>query len=161
MNMMVDKTGKPYAITVVNSAGSPEFEAPAKRWMTNQTFKPAKLNGVAVETTNNFKVIFSLGGGDGAFSAFRKGYKTVREAVNNDDRAAAEATLKSLKSLKVQTLYEDAFYNLIRYYFLHRWGTKEEQLQAITAAIAHETTGRYLPRNAFRAAVRAQFLLQV
>ena len=158
LSAMVDATGRPYAVTVADSTGNPKFERSAQRWMESQTFEPARLRGVAVDGAYWFKLIFKSDYDNGALPGFAKAYRAAHDAIGSGDRARADA---ALQSMKIQTLYEDALYNLCQFLYFKTWGTGEQQLNALKAAIAHEKRDRYLPRDTFRVALREMFVLQV
>ena len=158
LSTMVDATGKPYAVTVVDSTGNTKFERSAQRWMESQTFEPATSRGAPIDAAYRYKLIFKSDYDASAAHSFATAYRTAHAAIGSGDRAGADV---ALQGMKIQTLYEDALYNLCQFLYFQKWGTGEQQLKALNAAIAHEKQDRYLPKDVFRGAVRAMFALQV
>lgn len=162
VSLMVDPTGNPYEITVSDSTGTEAFERAAVRAIENSTFQPATLNGQPIDAGHHLKVKFELEGGQpGARPRFISVYQTLNTAIRDQDREEAEAQLEELSALSIHNLYEDAYLNLGRYTYYQRWGTREQQLNALTRAIAHEKKEGYLPSTLFKSALLTSFRLQV
>lgn len=162
VSMMIDPAGKPYEVVVSDSSGDPAFDKAAVKAIERSLFIPATLNGQSLDAGYQLKVQFELrGGGAGARPAFSTLYRKLNETVGSGDQTSASAALAELEALDVHSLYEDAHLNLARYLYFLKWGSEEQQLIAITRAIAYEDDQGYLPENLFRSALLTQFQLQV
>ena len=159
LNFMVDSSGKPYEVTVASSSGNKDFEQSARKAVEASTFAPGTVNGRSVESDSEFK--FTFGGippSTGASDAFISGYKSLMKAIDAKDRAKADA---ARKEVKVQNLYESAYFGMATYLYQRQWGNDEQQLAGLTQAIAEENNARYLSKDLFQSALRASLQLQV
>jgi hypothetical protein len=102
-------------------------------------------------------VIFSIRGETQARADFKKNYDSFFALLAADDRSAAES---GLAVLKAKNLYEHSYYNLALFAFAQKWGTEQEQLVALRAAVAGMTTPQYLEKTAFIFAVRSLFIAE-
>ncbi len=161
LDFMVGQNGSPYEIAVTDSSGDEQFEQAAVRALERSTFEPATLDGQPVEAAHALKYSFAIESGadaqQGASRSFVAAYQDALDAIEAGDDSAAAARLDGLD---VRNLYEDAFASLARYRFLARWGSKQQQLAALTRAVAHEREQRYLPPEAFVWALRQKFALE-
>jgi TonB family protein len=161
LDFMVAQDGTPYEIVVTDSSGDEQFEQAAVRALERSTFEPATLNGQPVDAGHALKYSFAIASqGDeeqGASRSFVAAYQDVLDAIEAGDGDAAAA---KLEGLDVRNLYEDAFANLARYHYAARWGSKRQQHDALTGAVAHEREQRYLPPDAFVWALREKFALE-
>ncbi|MBB6093859.1 TonB family protein [Povalibacter uvarum] len=158
LNFMIDPQGKPYEIMVTDSTGNKALEQAAVEAARDWEFEPATLDGVPIDAGQNMKVNFVLTGESGANSAFVSAYKKFVAATKANDRAKADA---ALARMRVQNLYEDAFFNLAQFEYARQWGTKPQQLAAIKRAIAEERNADYLPKSAFLAGLEILLGLQI
>jgi TonB family protein len=155
---MVDPHGKPYEIAVIDSTGNEVLEQTAVKAAQDWEFEPATLDGTPIDAGLTLKVHFRLTGESGASPTFVKAYGVFNRAVTTQDRAKADA---AMARLKVQNLYEDAFYGLAQYQYARLWGTKDHQRIALTRAIASEDDANFLPPDAFRATLETLLPLQI
>jgi TonB family protein len=158
LNFMVDPQGKPYEIMVTDSTGNEELEKAAIKAAEKWEFEPATLQGVPIDSGHTMKINFVLSGGSGADPSFIKAYKGFAAATKSKDRALADA---ALAKMKVQNLYEDAYYNLAQFEYARIWGTQAQQLTAIKRAIAEEGNANYLPKSTFVAGLDVLLGLQI
>ena len=158
LNFMIDPKGKAYEIAVTDSTGDPDFEESAMDAVRRSTFQPARIDGVPVDAGYGFKISFAVQNQTGARQKFRRLFRRFSEAAESGNRAEAD---RYLEEMDVQNLYEDAYYNLARFNYFRRWGNEKQQLGALRRAIAHEDHANYLPKRAFRSALKSMFLLQV
>ncbi|MBK80748.1 MAG: hypothetical protein CMQ43_07535 [Gammaproteobacteria bacterium] len=161
LDFMVAQDGTPYEIVVTDSSGDEQFEQAAVRALERSVFEPATLDGQPVDAGHALKYSFAIEADadteQGASRSFVAAYQGVLDAIDAGDQDAAAARLAGLD---VRNLYEDAFASLARYHYLARWGSRQEQLAALTRAVAHEREQRYLPREAFVWALRQKFALE-
>ena len=147
LTMMVDSAGKPYEISVSDSTGNPVLDALSLKAAESWTFEPAALGGTAVDSSFSTKVTFTITEGrKGASQRFIKAYGRSMDAIEAQDRAAADA---AIAQMTVTNLYEDAYLNLTRFRYFLLWGDKSQQIDALRRAIAHEDTWKYLPKKTF------------
>lgn len=159
LNFMVDPQGKPYEITVIESTGNKQLEKAAVRAAEDWEFEPATLDGTPIDAGHTMKVHFVLTGGQsGANPAFAKAYRFFSDAITAKDQGRADGILAKLK---VQNLYEDAFYGLAQYQYARLWGTVDQQRAGLQRAIANEERATYLPPDTFRSTLNVLLRLQI
>lgn len=157
LNMMIDTKGTPYEISVVDSIGGPALEKSALEWAKKIKMDPARLNNTPVEAGTRLKVRFQERS-KGAAPNFVRDFKEIKKAIDSGDRTTADALLKNLK---VQNLYEDAYFGLIQFSYAGHWGSEQEKLNALRRAIAYENSEQFLPEEAFQFALTALFDLEI
>lgn len=145
-NMMIDPDGRPYEIAIVDSSGSEEYEKVALEAIERTRWEPATFDGKPIHSAYAVKFRFEVSGQRGARREFSTAYRRMLKAVEAGDRQWADEWLAKLEPF---TLYEAAFRNFARYAYYRKWGTEEEQRDALLAAIAHETGPTYLDRKTF------------
>lgn len=151
LGFMVDPTGKPFEVTVVDSSGVKSFEEAAVKALERAKIEPGKLNGQPVESASELKFTFSTDFDTrGAKSDFVGWYSNLMVAVKKRDRAGADA---AIKHLQVTNLYEDAYFGLASFEYAQLWGDESQQLKGLERAVAREHTAHYLAKDAFRAAL--------
>lgn len=159
LNLMVDPQGKPMEVTVVESTGVRAFEKEAVRSVNSWIFEPAALGDKPISAGTNVKVTFiQREPARGASREFIVAYRRVLDAINQGDRAQAEAQIENLKA---RNLYEDAFRNFARYHHFVKWGTDEQRYYALRGALAGENHARYLPKDLFNQILEETFVLEV
>jgi TonB family protein len=145
---MVDRSGKPYEVTVIRSTGNKTFDKVATHAIEGSSFHPGTLNGTPVESGYEMKYVFlQTQPTTGAGRRFVDNYRGLLESVKAGDRVAADA---ALKKMEITNLYEDAYFGLATYYYASKWGDESQQLDGLRRAIARESEARYLPKNTFR-----------
>lgn len=158
LNFMVDPQGKPYEITVIESTGNKRLERAAVAAAEDWEFEPATLDGTAIDAGLTMKVHFVLTGESSASPDFVKAYRFFSSAIAAQDRARTDA---AMAKLKVQNLYEDAFYGLAQYQYARLWGTVDQQTLALKRAIADDDNANYLPPDIFRGTLDMLLRLQI
>jgi TonB family protein len=159
LGFMVDPTGKPFEVTVIRSTGNKTFEKVATEAIERSTFEPGSLNGKPVESGYEMKYRFAFyEHSTGADSSFVGAYRSLTDAIHEDNRVAADA---AMKRLKITNLYEDTFFGLAIYRYAAKWGDEAQQLEGLRRAIAEEDYARYLPSDVFAWALLACFRLEV
>jgi TonB family protein len=160
VNMMIDPKGKPYEATVVGSTGNAVFEQIALQAATdNFTFQPATRGGTSIDSSFSIKIFFNLDGvPNEAAPRFVTAYRDVHWAIEKGDRKRAD---QALAKLKVQNLYEDAFWNVASFGYHRIWGSEAEQLADLDRAVAGESEARYLPNDVFRSVLIAKLKLEI
>jgi TonB family protein len=156
LNFMVDPQGKPYEIAVIESTGNQGLENAAVEAAKDWEFEPATLDGRPIDAGLTMTVSFILTGDSGANHAFVKAYGSFSSAIASKDRAKAD---EAKAKLKVQNLYEDAFYGLAQYQYARLWGTQLEQALGLKRAVAID--GTFLPQPTFRGALENLLRLQI
>jgi TonB family protein len=159
LSMMIDPQGKPYEVTVADSTGNEAFEKAALSAVDRFSFEPATHEGKPIDSGFRFKVLFHMfEPATGASSKFVSGYKTLTKAIEAEDRARADETLANLQA---RNLYEEAYWNFGKYFYDVKWGTEVEQLADLRKAVAGESSPRYLPKDAFIAALTSMLRLEL
>jgi TonB family protein len=159
LHMMIDPTGKPYEVSVIDSSGIDLFERAAVQSIKNSTFHPAMLGNQPVDAGLIYKFVFTLREpSKGASKQFAKAYKQLLQAIDAGDRTTADA---KLAKLQINNLYENAYSNVARFQYYRKWGTEAQQLAALRRAVAGEPLPRYLPDEVFTEIVRSLLTLQL
>jgi TonB family protein len=159
LGFMVDTQGKPFEITVLDSAGDRSLERVAIRSLGESTFEPGTFNGQPTESGSEMTYKFMLSGRKGAQPEFIAGYKSLLKAVAATDRPAADT---AMGKLRVTNLYEDAYFGLARYTYARAWGTDVEQLAALRRAVENDGGEiEYLPKAVYRSALAGLFQLEI
>lgn len=157
---MVDTDGKPYEVTAIDSIGHSSFRNAAIRAVKKWTYQPALYNGSNIDAGARFKVVFSIENQSrGASDWFVRLQKGLRQAISENEKEKADEYLNTLETTRRLNLYEDALFNFAKYEYMAKWGTEDQQLQALDRAIAHESLGTYLPTDVFVYALGKQLPL--
>lgn len=157
---MVDPDGKPYEVTAIDSIGHSSFRNAAIRAVKKWTYQPALYNGSNIDAGARFKVVFSIEKQSrGASDWFVRLQRGLRQAISENEKEQADEYLNTLETTRRLNLYEDAFFNFAKYEYMAKWGTEDQQLQALDRAIAHESLGTYLPTDVFVYALGKQLPL--
>jgi len=82
----------------------------------------------------------------------------LMKATKDNDKLAADV---AMGKLKINNLYEDAFYGMAQYQYALHWGNQADQLAGLERAVAQERNAYYLPKDTFAAALQALLELQV
>jgi hypothetical protein len=82
----------------------------------------------------------------------------LSSAIEAEDRARAD---EAFSKLKVQNLYEEAYWNLGKYLYHAKWGTEAEQLADLRRAVAGEDSPGYLSKDTFIEALIALLRLEL
>lgn len=136
LGFMVDTAGKPFEVTVEDSTGNKAFEEAATRALERSKFEPGTLNGRPVESASQMQFVFSIIGVEpGADREFINSYKSLIGAIKARDRAHADI---AIKAVKIQNLYEDAYFGLASYYYAIAWGNESDQLRGLRRATASD-----------------------
>ena len=161
LGFMVDRSGKPFEITIIRSTGNKMFEKVATRAVERSTFEPGSQDGTPIESGSELKYKFvnlNLADNPGATVEFVRAYEAVMKAIVADDRPAADA---AMAKLRVTNLYEDAYLGLATYGYASKWGDESQRLAGLRRAIAEEDVAYYLPRDLFRSALLASITLEL
>jgi TonB family protein len=157
--LMVGTDGKPYEPAVMRSSGSKAFDKAALKAVESLAFEPATLNGHPVDSAYEIKFQYTMTTpASGARPEFVRAYHSLMQAINANDKTAADT---ALEKLKVNNLYEDAYFGLATYAYAVSWGDETQQLASLERAIANEERGHYLPKDRFMLALKAQLTLRL
>jgi TonB family protein len=165
LQLMVDKEGKPFEVTVTNLMGDDAFADEAVRAVRRWTYSPAMVDGEpivgSVRTMIRFKLENEDGSPIGAQRTFINSYRAFLEALPAG-KEAAESKLAVLES-KARNHYENAYLNLARYLLAKDHGSSLEQMRFLHAAVSFSrevSDESYLPDDDARLARRELFRLQ-
>ena len=156
--MMVDKKGKPFEVTVIQSTGSKDFEREAIQAIQQSPFEPGTLNGKPVASSYEFTYLAETASQEGVRKGFLVSYNSLIEDIKAGDRAAADA---ARKKLKITTSYEDAYFGLAAYKYAVKWEDESQQLDGLRRAIVWQGTAHYLPQETFRYALLMRLQLEL
>ncbi len=160
LNFMVDSEGKPYEIVATDSIGDSAFKSAAIRAVRKWRYRPASYNGKNIDAGARYKVIFQIEDQPKAVTRkFARIQSELRKAITGDDKDKADEYMRMLDRERKLTLYEDAAFNLSKYEYLSKWGSEQEQLEALDRAIANERVAKFLPTEAFVFALGRQLPL--
>ena len=160
VHFMVDLTGTPNEIEIVDSMGNRAFEIAAISAIKKWKFVPASYDGEPVVAGATRKVIFILSPEQkGASASFISSYKSLIRAVGRGDQKAATGKLASMKK-HVRNLYEYSWLALGEYSYMSKWGSPSEQLRALESAIAYEVESGFLPDELFVSSLISKFVLE-
>mgnify|MGYP003042837917 CR=1 FL=1 len=158
LRLMVDPQGNPYEVVVSKSSGNEAFEKAAMKGAQALTFEPATIAGKPIHAAYEYKAFFDVTDADGARKPFVRRYRDLSKAIAAGDRQRAD---EDFAKLKVQNLYEEAYYNLAKYSYCRKWGNESQQLAALRLAIAEERYARFLPKQLFVTALQALLPLEL
>ncbi|MCY3883713.1 MAG: hypothetical protein OXG24_02235, partial [Gammaproteobacteria bacterium] len=136
------------------------FKNAAIRAVRQWRYRPASYNGENIDAGARHKVIFQIEDQPKAVSQkFARIQNELRKAISEDDKKKADEYMRMLDRERRLTLYEDAAFNFSKYEYLSKWGTEDQQLNALDRAIANESIDRYLPTEVFVYALGRQLPL--
>ena len=115
-------------------------------------------SGEPTEIGYHMRLYFAYSYGGSVRPYFARTYKEAVAAINDGDRARAEATLQKLL---VQNLYEDAMASFGKYQFEAKWGTEAGQMSALRRAVAMARWPRPRPRDLFVSALQSLLVLEL
>lgn len=152
VGFMIDPSGKPLEVTVVDSSGNKVFEKTALETIERSTFEPGRVNGRPVESAFNMNITFMVNSGrHGASDEFVAAYRRLTASVKAKNRTEAD---DAMKHLRAEDLYEDAYYGLALFEYAHAWGTPAEELHGLNRALKFESAkSHYLPSAEVRSAL--------
>jgi TonB family protein len=159
LGMMIDSTGKPYEVTVIDSSGNAVLEQAAVKGVDRLSFRPARHGSIPVDSSYELKIAFYDNAPvNGATQPYVAGFNDLVKAVDANDRSRAG---DALAKLNPRNLHEDALFGFGKYLYDRKWGTQQEQLADLRRAVAQEGAPRYLPPPVFRTALTAQLALYI
>ncbi|MES2604119.1 MAG: energy transducer TonB [Pseudomonadota bacterium] len=164
VNMMVDDTGKPFEVMVLDSS-SPDFERTTISTIQKWRYEPAVSNGKPVMSSLRTIMWFEVGGSSGAHRAFVVAYRQFFDAFSaNATQDEAKALLTTLEATGVNNRYESAFFGLANFLYASRFGTSLEQMNYLGDALSNsrvEEDEVFLPANEAKFARHELIKLQV
>lgn len=159
LNAMINPSGRPHDVTVLESSGNSVLEAAAVKAVDDMTFQPARSGNTPVDSSVSFTLKFYLmNNANSARPEFISAYRGLMKALDTADRGQIDAQLAKLHAIN---LYEDAFRNYALYVYDLKWGTEAQQLKDLRRAMAGDSTGTYLPKELFTRVVLDRFALEV
>lgn len=140
LETMVDRSGRPYEIVVVDSVGHHAFRTAAIQSLKRTTFEPAEYLGEKVDGVHRFRVSFEMhSDAPTYFRRFRASFmETVRE-IETGEQAEALELLEKLQD-QTKTLHEDFMYRTASFYYEQKWGTPVQQLSSVNKAVGYRKT---------------------
>lgn len=161
LETMVDRTGHPYEIVVVDSVGHHAFRTAAVRSLKNTTFEPGEYQGEKVDGVHRFKVAFSMHEGKPAyFGQFKRRFMETVQAIDAGDETRAADHLGKLRE-RTKTLYEDVMYWTASFYFERKWGTPSQQLISVNRALGYREEPGSIDANLFEQLLWSKLDLEI
>ena len=162
LHAMISPEGKAYDIVVEDAAGHHSFVLAAIRALKRSEFNPGTIDGEPVDSAYSQKITFSIESGNRNryFPSFRGVFRDVITSVQNKNMESATKQLHRLGEAR-KTLYEDALYWTAKFYFEREWGTPSAQLEALSKAIAYESSSSYLEPSLFQQLLWSRLKLQL
>ncbi|MEM7365077.1 MAG: energy transducer TonB [Pseudomonadota bacterium] len=134
LNFMIDTKGKPYEISVEDST-HPTLEPNAVRAAKRFIFEPAQRGGELLDAGHTFRMNFVMQGHSPARKPFRAAYRDIRDAIQNNDRDAADQVLKTIGDTGLNNNSEYLIFHMSHFFYHERWGTEQEQFDSLRAAM--------------------------
>ena len=162
LHAMISPEGKAYDIVVEDAAGHHSFVNAAIRALKRSEFNPGTIDGEPVDSAYSQKITFSIESGNRNryFPSFRGVFRDVITSVQNKNMESATKQLHRLAEAR-KTLFEDALYWTAKFYFEREWGTPSAQLEALSKAIAYESSSSYLEPSLFQQLLWSRLKLQL
>lgn len=140
LETMVDRTGRPYEIVVVDSVGHQAFRTAAIQSLKRTTFEPAEYQGEKVDGVHRYKVAFAMDTDSPTYyKQFRALFMGAVRAIEAGDQSEAIAILDNLRE-NTKTLHEDVMYRTASFYFERKWGTPTSQLNSLNKALGYRSS---------------------
>lgn len=162
LHAMVSPEGKAYDIVVEDAVGHHSFATAAIQALKRARFNPGTIDGEPVDSVYSQKITFSIEGGNRNryFPAFRPAFSAVLTSIQEKNMERAANQLETLGERR-KTLFEDALYWTAKFYFEREWGTPRAQLDALSKAIAYESSSSYLEPSLFQQLLWSRLKLQL
>lgn len=162
LSYVVTVDGEIEEAMIEDSSGGEDFELAALRMLEMWEYKPALLNGVAIDQSmTNYRVVFQMeDSSSGAGRKFRRAYREIQELISAQKLEEADLLLSDLQFTEKQNLYEDAWLWWLKYQYLKAAGEDRtfELLDSLRKAIGYEEV--YLPADIFVFASQELYVLQ-
>jgi TonB family protein len=162
ISYIVSQSGEVTGAMIEDSSGNESIETAAMRAVTKWSYAPATVGGQPVEHVMT-RQIFRLqleGAPPGASKSFVKSFRKIRDLLEARDLSAARDLLTTLRDTERRNLYEDAWFWWLQAYYLETSsGDVDEQIDALTRAVAYEDV--LLEPEMFVSAAARLFVLRV
>ncbi len=156
---MIAPTGIPYDVTVAESSGDEKFEKAAIKAIEKWRYKPATLNGEAIDAGVVSSITFQLADNAGARRRFVRTSRALSKAIGEQDKAAAESILEKQGSSS-RNLYEEAFFQLGLAQYHSLWGTPQQQYAAVSRAAFVDRRNAFLPETGLTSVLLSKLRLE-
>jgi TonB family protein len=162
LDFVINEKGEPQDVTVVDISGSRQFGISAKKSLEKSRYKPARLNGVAVESSQSLRIYYlKYKASKGASRLFVSHFKQLIKWLGKGDLAKSKEYMAKLEELDIFNLYEDAYLNIARYNYAFATNQPyQDQLLHLSRALSGRESHRYLPNELYIGSLEAMFKLQ-
>lgn len=164
---MVDAGGAVFEPIITHSSKL-EFENATLNAIKNYQFSPAKLHGKAIESSYDIRIMFSIENSkDKVTSNFADSYISAKKELGAElpDRTKVMKKIQVMERSKGLTPYSYGHLNLIRFLFANRFGSLNEQIEAIESMLLYEgrmgEKGKFLDEQLVRSVRNKLFVLNV
>ena len=161
LRYMVDPSGRAQDVILVDSSGVEAFEAAAVHAVQQTDFFPATMDGIPITARASQFVEFTVEGSTlGPSPRFFEKYGILQQQISNGKRQAAVRSLGRLRQTS-KTRFENSWLEIAAYLLSKRWGTKQNQLDALNRATAYMSTNKHLPADTYTSAMVSKILLEI
>lgn len=165
INYMVDTNGEVFEPTIVSSAGSESFEKAALRAMKKTKFKPAQIDGRAVEGSGYFRFTFVMEDEPGASAPFMRSYEDLTTALKQDDKDEADRLLAELSGREFFRHYESSYLSFAKSRYAAKYGSAVEEMTHLRDALRYDNYDRadtpYFPEEFEKPIRKRLFVLEI
>ncbi|MAV26714.1 MAG: hypothetical protein CMQ05_11440 [Gammaproteobacteria bacterium] len=159
LHFIVGVDSKPYEISVQDPT-NPRSELSAIKAIRKFVFEPANFEGVPLDAGQTFRMNYAMHGGVPARPLFRKPYQDLLKAVNEQDPERARSHLNRMLDIEIHNNAEYFLVHFSRFLFAEAWGTREEQLDALTHAMRQMKFDNNVKQEVYENSLLKLFVLQ-
>jgi TonB family protein len=165
ISMMIDEKGKPYEVTVVDSAGDNDFENSALKAVRSWTYKPAKSGDTPITSSARIILGFEIKQSQNKIDQeFVGAYKVFSEGLSSKSPEELKKALDAVLQSGGEDRLELAYQGLAKYLYSRRYGSEQEQMANLREALSFSRRKGdpvYLPDTEAKFARRELMKLQV
>lgn len=140
LSVVVDEKGNVKEPIVIDSSGRRNFEIKAKNAVKRMKYKPAMLNGKAIESSDNkLKISFAIQASRvGAHKGFLSRYRDIRQNLIDKNFEGVEKAFQQLEDQHTRNQYELAMLNLLRSSYYYQMDDNKHYIQNLKRAVSYE-----------------------
>lgn len=164
---VVNKEGKTEMPIVVKST-DPEFERSALRYISQQIYEPATLDGLKVSSQQQMIIRYAMRGlEDGVSRTFYRQYRKAQKALKDEkpDRVKLDKMISKLGKGYYLNMYSLAHKSFLDYLYASKFSSKQDQFNALERLLLFEgytgKKGKFLSPNERESILVSLFALQI
>lgn len=160
-SVVVDENGKVTQPILIDSSGNKGFEIAAKRSVKKMLYKPATLNGNAIESSDNKLMVgFSIAASKvGAHKGFLRRYRDIRKKIMSNELEGVSEEIKRLEEQYTRNRYEMAWLHLLKSSYYYQIKDHAKYLSALKRAVSYES--KNLPEDIYASSLVNLYNAQV